>query len=395
MKEYRQTNGPAVLLDAGNFSSAKGRQQQLLSDYFMRGMKQLNYTAVLVGDLELRRGLALLLEANKTAQLPLLSSNLIDASGKPLFQEIVTARYKSLNLAIIGLTDNVQIAAGDTGRYTVEEPEAAAVRLAGKIRKERNTLIILLSNLREDKLKRILDKTDFIDLVILADQPQFRESPTAVGRALVVSDPRETRAIQGLSFHFKEGKIADASGSSVSLEPKYDKNKGIDDLFKQYDEALKKIKFAWPRPKDAQKIYAGSASCAPCHRKEAELEKLAPHVRAIEVLEKVGSQYNPACLECHVTGLEKENGFWDLESSRDMAGVQCEQCHGPQQNHVQEENKLPFGQPDFGGGGGAAKERQFKPYKAGFYLCSRCHEGEWKLDEPPEEAWKKVGHSSK
>ena len=47
-----------------------------------------------------------------------------------------------------------------------------------------------------------------------------------------------------------------------------------------------------------------------------------------------------------------------------MAGVQCEQCHGPLKNHMEEEGKLPFAGGGFAAGmtnnEGAAK-RQYQP----------------------------------
>jgi hypothetical protein len=118
------------------------------------------------------------------------------------------------------------------------------------------------------------------------------------------------------------------------------------------------------------------------------------HQAGFAPLEKEGATYNPACLKCHVTGFEKENGFWDIETSRDMAGIQCEQCHGPLAQHVKEENSLTFSSPGFGGMGGETEvHRRHKPHKTRFHICSRCHADDKKLQAKPEEAWKSFGHS--
>jgi len=120
---------------------------------------------------------------------------------------------------------------------------------------------------------------------------------------------------------------------------------------------------ATPRPNR----YIGTAKCKNCHKSEDGgnqygVWKKSKHASAYELLgtekaKKVGKEHGVAepqksekCLKCHVTayGEPKEifkKGF-DITK-----GVQCENCHGPGENHMRarfraaaEEEDVPEGQ---------------------------------------------------
>jgi predicted CXXCH cytochrome family protein len=80
--------------------------------------------------------------------------------------------------------------------------------------------------------------------------------------------------------------------------------------------------------------YVGSEKCAPCHSEIKDGWQKTRHAKAIESLKKSGQEKLPACVKCHVTGYERDGGFIDLELTPEMAGVQCEVCHGPGSAHA-------------------------------------------------------------
>ncbi|MBC8870259.1 MAG: hypothetical protein H8E44_12620 [Planctomycetes bacterium] len=91
----------------------------------------------------------------------------------------------------------------------------------------------------------------------------------------------------------------------------------------------------------ADQEYTGAKRCASCHFEQYMKWKKDPHSKAFE---KLTAKYekDEKCLECHTTGYGEPTGFKDAETSKALAGVTCESCHGPGSKH--EEICKPFAQ---------------------------------------------------
>lgn len=89
--------------------------------------------------------------------------------------------------------------------------------------------------------------------------------------------------------------------------------------------------------------YVGVDKCRMCHishydswsqtKMSKALELLKKGVRS-EAKRKAGMEdedytKNDFCLSCHTTGLGMPGGFVSMEETPQLAGVQCEMCHGP------------------------------------------------------------------
>jgi hypothetical protein len=88
--------------------------------------------------------------------------------------------------------------------------------------------------------------------------------------------------------------------------------------------------------------YISAKKCKACHMKQykswsqtkmaSSFENLKAGVK-VEEKKKAGLEdkdytTDPKCLKCHTTGYGK-GGFVSMEKTPDLAGVQCESCHGP------------------------------------------------------------------
>ncbi len=105
--------------------------------------------------------------------------------------------------------------------------------------------------------------------------------------------------------------------------------------------------FLWTSPLSAQ--YTGAGRCRPCHLQQAKSWEQTKMAKAFELLKpgvaaEVKRAHNidptkdytgdPNCVSCHVTGYGQPGGFVSAEKTPNLAGVQCEVCHGPGGRYV-------------------------------------------------------------
>lgn len=104
------------------------------------------------------------------------------------------------------------------------------------------------------------------------------------------------------------------------------------------------INFAHPGISLAKPTYIGNAGCSFCHMISTLSWEMSVHAKAFEALkpgamkqEKLKAKLDPNkdytndkdCLKCHTTGYLETGGFKNITSTPKMAGIGCENCHGP------------------------------------------------------------------
>lgn len=127
--------------------------------------------------------------------------------------------------------------------------------------------------------------------------------------------------------------------------------------------------------------YVGSDTCQECHdvapSKTHSGWMQTPHAKAFQTLKKIGQEKNASCLPCHVVGFGT-GGFKNEIDSAYLAGVQCENCHGPAADHVTWAS----------GDQGDPKILPITTPSA--MLCGGCHNG---FHHPTYDEWKTAGHA--
>jgi nitrate/TMAO reductase-like tetraheme cytochrome c subunit len=119
--------------------------------------------------------------------------------------------------------------------------------------------------------------------------------------------------------------------------------------------------------------YAGSQACAECHEGVHGFDENTPHAKAFQTLKAIGRDTNPTCLRCHTVGFGLPTGFTSEFATPQLAGVQCESCHGPAAAHAANEMDLT--------------KRPRKELAS--QVCGGCHNG---FHNNTFDDWKSSGH---
>jgi len=121
--------------------------------------------------------------------------------------------------------------------------------------------------------------------------------------------------------------------------------------------------------------FVGAQRCSQCHANIHSDWSNTLHAKALETLEAIGQDRNEVCLGCHTVGFGQEGGFVSRRTTNSLAGVQCENCHGPGRDHVENVND-PTLRPKV---------------DISASVCGQCHTGE---NHPNYEDWQSSKHAA-
>ncbi len=326
-------------MDAGGFFPEDDLHKDV-SWFLMDAMQVMGLDAVGMSEKELRFGLSYLKAQQKRTQLPMVCANLYEKkTSKLLLAPYVLKQVGTVKVGIFGVMSNVVDLGPARDSLRVEEPSAAAKRTVAELRKKGATVVVLLSQLGKVEGEDLVTAVDGIDAVILGHSvPLLQkgrlikttvacyggEQGQYIGRTLLTLDPQR-KVTSGENETFILGPdIADKKEMAALV-------KGFNDSFNEKLQKLQKERAAKDAERAAQGVpehYLGGEICARCHAAETAQWKTTKHAQAWETLVAAKQDTVARCIGCHVVGFQQPGGFKDQASSRNLAGVQCESCHG-------------------------------------------------------------------
>lgn len=242
----------------------------------------------------------------------------------------------------------VTVAAFDVERGQVER----VGELFGGASNPESVNILILNRCNSVTVSSIA-KMGIVDCVLCpaeSDEPTVKSEPGE--RPLVITGGRFGKYVGRLEI--KRDGVGDKLRLGFSSEPITEDlpaKESLVELYKGYQELVNEADLLERHPRfvlpDGLE-YSGSKSCKLCHEYEYGKWSEKAHSRAYAILERIGSQYDPECVVCHVVGMEYVSGFVSEEKTGHLKNVGCENCHGPGSEHIRTLGKALTREPQSG-----------------------------------------------
>ncbi|MGB2822156.1 MAG: multiheme c-type cytochrome [Phycisphaerae bacterium] len=320
VRSYRAAFRNTFLIDTGDVFWVE--PEDLRNEFVLKGYARIGYDAVVLGDQEWAAKADRLRGLAAAGDLTFLSTT-VTMEGAEFARE-VTRPMNGVKLAVVS---DVR---GDAFRFVPSERRAKLSlaepsQLAGRIRrlKEAGYLVVVVAHMEESVLEAAAS-TCRADLILRAHTSRSdRKLRRIAGKPVVKVGGFETVGV--VAIKAADGAIADLDYRVEVVDTAWPLDGRLIQTYQAYAHAAMRQALDAPRKKGL--AYVSSAECGRCHRQQYAAWRAGPHARAYKGLARVRRTGDPSCLMCHTTGFGTESGFYTMEKTPHMAGVNCQSCH--------------------------------------------------------------------
>ena len=219
-----------------------------------------------------------------------------------------------------------------------------------KILKTPHDLAIAVLHFSDAKARRFMRSVTGLDIAIFATQRGTMKESEFINGCWLIKNNNHGKTIGYLDWDFTTGKPSTAKLIQIN-KMAYDADPKIAELVNKHEAWMRKHYIEMEKKRDETtadltiKIpYVGSHSCGTCHPQITASWQNTEHARAYASLQKKCKDFCPDCLPCHVTGSREHDkqGFRSPTDTPDLFNIQCEECHGPAEDHIKNP-KSPYG----------------------------------------------------
>ena len=315
-----------LIVDTGTFVEGDSEQDIIKFNIVIQAFSLLDYDLVNLSekDIEIAKNLGLLGSIGSVFNVISFQSD-AEAGAPARFTKCLSLKEKDVS---------VTVAAFDAESTPIKQIGEFFPRQSGL-----QTVNILILKHCDTAIIGSIAKMGIADCLVC---PAESDEPGVIGdpneRPLVVSVGRFGKYVSRLQITAAEGKDKlTYSFSPVPVTEDLPQESSLVELYRTYQQLVKEDNLLEKQPRFALPNgleYVGSKSCKLCHEYEYNKWSSRAHARAYATLERLGSQYDPDCVICHVVGMKHESGFVSEEKTGNLKNVGCENCHGPGSEHI-------------------------------------------------------------
>ena len=192
-----QQHKPDLLIDAGSVFGGTGTYERLKGTYLLRGMKQMGYTAVNLGETELALPVSAFAEATRGSGLTFVSCNVTaaDKAAVPIAPFRIETRG-NLHVGITGIVDVAELRQGKDWTFT---PPLEALTATLPTLRAQCDILLVLASAPSETLTAIAERFPEIDAV-LGSTSDGATGISKVNRTTVVMTGTEGKTYTRLTF---------------------------------------------------------------------------------------------------------------------------------------------------------------------------------------------------
>jgi hypothetical protein len=328
-----------LVVDTGSFVKSDGEQDLIKYNIIIQALEQLDYDLVSLSEKDIEIG-------NNLGVLDGIESvfNIVSPAGAA--DRNLPVRFTK-ELSLKGRTVLVTVAAFNAKSVPIEQARELFATPSGV-----QTLnILILSHCDPGIIDSIAGRVPLVDCIVCpaeSDEPMMIGDPNK--RPLAFSVGRFGRYICRLQVTApaRAGERLRLTFNAVAVREDLRPDGSLVRLYEDYQQIVRDRNLLERHPRYSLPNglqYSGSRSCKPCHTYEYEKWSGNAHGRAFATLERVGSQFDPECVVCHVVGMDYESGFISQEQTGHLKNVGCENCHGPGSEHIKTAGTTELAEP--------------------------------------------------
>lgn len=342
LSQLRRDNPDMVVLSAGGLLSSDGPGDRLKGEYILRGYAKLQYDAVGVQWRDLVYGADFIFKE----PLPWVVSNWRskEVGGKEVSGHHVVERAGQRIAFFNWLDPENSPMRQMRGKHKLVDD--SPVRLQAALQKAKNNgeLTVLATTLKPKQATKVIGLSN-VDILIERAAYEEYGTPHMEGQTLVVQPGSRGMRLGRLDLTLSGGLIKKWDHKIIPMPESIADAPELADWYEEYnakvkDDYLKRVEIRKTK-KAGKSPYVGEEVCATCHAAQHKLWSDSQHAIAYEDLEDVNKAFDPACIGCHTVGFDQPGGFFDIDITGHLLGVQCESCHGAGRAHVESAGKKP------------------------------------------------------